>query len=36
MYNADEVSDWIVRNELQAKFQGVILKNVLRHRFYDG
>lgn len=36
MYNADEVSDWVVRKGLQAKLEGVILKNLLRDMFYDG
>lgn len=36
MHDADKVSDWIARNELQAKLEGVILKDVLRDRFYDG
>ncbi len=35
MYAAGEVSDWVLRNELQAKFKGVIFKNVLRDRLYD-
>ncbi len=36
MYDADKVSDWVVRKGLQAKFEGVILKDVLRDKFYDG
>ncbi len=36
MYNADEVSDWVVRNGLQAKLESVILKTVVRDMFFDG
>ena len=36
MYDADEVSDWVVCKGLQAKFEGVTLKDVLRDKFYEG
>ncbi len=36
MYNADEVSDWIMREGLQAKLEGVILKTVVKDKFFDG
>ena len=33
MYDADEVSDWVVRKGLQAKFEGVILKDVFTDKY---
>lgn len=36
MCNADEVSDWVMRKGVQAKLEGVTLKNELRDMFFDG